>query len=96
MPIVYSKSKTEILGRMLLALEKNAGITATYPGAIARAFAEAVATEVGDLYEALKFAVDQTAMSTASGRSLDLIGELYGVGRKVVSPDAEQDRKSVV
>ena len=94
MPIVYSKSKPEVLGRMLLALEKNAGITATYPGAIARAFAEAVATEVSDLYETLKFAVDQTAMSTASGRSLDLIGELYGVGRKVVSPDAEQERSS--
>ena len=53
MAIVYSKSKPEVLGRMLLGLEKNAGITATYPGAIARAFAEAVATEVSDLYETL-------------------------------------------
>jgi uncharacterized phage protein gp47/JayE len=94
MPIVYSKSKPEILGRMLLALEKNAGITATYPGAIARAFAESVATEVSDLYETLKFAVDQTAISTASGRSLDLIGELYGVARKLVSADSEQERSS--
>ncbi|CAB4143384.1 XkdT Uncharacterized homolog of phage Mu protein gp47 [uncultured Caudovirales phage] len=94
MPIVYSKSKPEILGRMLLALEKNAGITATYPGAIARAFAESVATEVSDLYETLKFAVDQTAISTASGRSLDLIGELYGVPRKLVSADSEQERSS--
>lgn len=94
MPIVYSKSKAEILGKMLLSLEKNAGITATYPGSIARAFAEAVAVEVGDLYEALKFSVNQTSISTASGRSLDLIGELYGVRRKVVSPEIEQDRLS--
>jgi uncharacterized phage protein gp47/JayE len=94
MPIVYSKSKTEILGKMLLSLEKNAGITATYPGSIARAFAEAVAVEMGDLYEALKFSVNQTSISTASGRSLDLIGELYGVRRKVVSPEIEQDRMS--
>ncbi len=94
MPIVYSKSKTEILGKMLLSLEKNAGITATYPGSIARAFAEAVAVEVGDLYEALKFSVDQTSITTASGRSLDLIGELYGVKRKVVSSEVQQDRMS--
>ena len=94
MPIVYSKSKTEILGKMLLSLERNAGITATYPGSIARAFAEAVSVEIGDLYEALKFAVDQTSIATASGRSLDLIGELYGVRRRAVSPEAEQERSS--
>lgn len=94
MPVVYSKTKTEILGRMLQALEKNAGITATHPGSIARAFAESFATEVGDLYDALKFAVDQTSMSTASGRSLDLIGELYSVRRSMITPEAEQERSS--
>jgi len=94
MPIVYSKTKTEILSRIMNSLEKNAGITATYPGSIARAFAESIAVEVGDLYEALKFSVDQTSMATASGRSLDLIGELYGVRRKAVSPEIEQDRLS--
>jgi uncharacterized phage protein gp47/JayE len=94
MPIVYSKTKTEILGKILLSLEKNAGITATHPGSIARAFAEAIAVEVGDLYEALKFSVDQTSIATASGRSLDLIGELYGVRRRAISPELEQDRSS--
>lgn len=94
MPIVHSKTKTEILGKMLLSLEKNAGITATYPGSIARAFAEALSVEIGDLYEALKFAVDQTSIATASGRSLDLIGELYGVRRRAVSPELDQERSS--
>lgn len=94
MPIVYTKTKTEILGRMLQSLEKNAGITATYPGSIARAFAEAVAVEVGDLYDALKFAVNQTSIATASGRSLDLIGELYGVRRGSITQEAEQERMS--
>jgi uncharacterized phage protein gp47/JayE len=94
MPIVHSKSKTEILGKMLLSLERNAGITAVYPGSIARAFAEAVSVEIGDLYEALKFAVDQTSIATASGRSLDLIGELYGVRRRAISPELEQERSS--
>jgi uncharacterized phage protein gp47/JayE len=94
MPIVHSKTKTEILGKMLLSLERNAGITAVYPGSIARAFAEAVSVEIGDLYEALKFAVDQTSIATASGRSLDLIGELYGVRRRAISPELEQERSS--
>jgi uncharacterized phage protein gp47/JayE len=94
MPVVYTKTKTEILGRMLQSLEKNAGITATYPGSIARAFAESVAVEVGDLYDALKFAVNQTSIATASGRSLDLIGELYGVKRSTITQEAEQERMS--
>lgn len=94
MPTIYTKTKTEILGRMLQALEKNAGITATHPGSIARAFAESVATEVGDLYDSLKFAINQTSISTASGRSLDLIGELYGVRRSTVTPEVEQERSS--
>lgn len=94
MPTVYSKTKTEILGRMMQALETNAGITATYPGSIARAFAESVAIEVGDLYDALKFAINQTSIATASGRSLDLIGELYGVRRSAITPEAEQERAS--
>ena len=46
MPIVHTKTKTEILSKMMLALEKNAGITATYPGSIARAFAEALSVEI--------------------------------------------------
>jgi hypothetical protein len=94
MPVVNSKTSTEILGRMLLSLEKNANITATYPGSIVRAFAESVAVEVGDLYQALKFAVDQSSIATASGRSLDMIGALYGVSRKTVSPDVQQETDS--
>ena len=94
MPIIYSKTKTEILGRMLQSLERDAGITATYPGSIARAFAESVATEVGDLYDALKYAVNQTSIATAYGRALDLIGELYGVRRGAVTPEVEQERSS--
>ena len=94
MPIVYSKNKDQILTQMLQSLQRNAGITATHPGAIARAFAEALAVEIGDLYEAIKFAVDQSSLSTAKGRSLDLIGELYGVRRRTIASEAEQERAS--
>ena len=94
MPLVYSKSKDQILTQIIQSLQSNAGITATHPGAIARAFAEALAVEIGDLYEALKFAIDQASLSTAKGRALDLIGELYSVRRRTIAGEAEQDRAS--
>jgi uncharacterized phage protein gp47/JayE len=94
MPVVYSKTKDQILSKILSSLQQNAGITATYPGSGARALAEAMAVEIGDLYEAIKFSVDQTSLATASGRSLDLIGDLYGVFRRSVSEDLQQERAS--
>ena len=94
MPLVYSKTKDQILTQIIQSLQNNAGITATHPGAIARAFAEALAVEIGDLYEALKFAVDQSSLSTAKGRALDLIGELYSIRRRSIAVEAEQDRAS--
>jgi uncharacterized phage protein gp47/JayE len=94
MPINYTKSKQQIMSKIITALEKNAGVSANYPGSVARALAEALAVEIGDLYEALKFSVDQTSLSTASGRSLDLIGELYGTFRRSVSEDIQQERAS--
>jgi uncharacterized phage protein gp47/JayE len=94
MPVIYNKSKDQILSKILSSLQQNAGITATYPGSVARALAEAMAVEIGDLYEAIKFSVEQTSLSMASGRSLDLIGDLYGVFRRSVSEDLQQERAS--
>lgn len=94
MTIVYSKTKDQILSKILTSLQQNAGITATYPGSVARALAEAMSIEIGDLYESIKFSVDQTSLSTASGRSLDLIGDLYGVFRRTISEDIQQERAS--
>lgn len=94
MPLYGSKEKEEILTNVLSALEKNAGITAVYPGSIARAFAEAFSTEIADLYSSLDFSLRQGALSTASGRNLDLIGELYGVARKQISDAAAIERQS--
>jgi len=94
MPLYGSKEKEEILTSVLSSLEKNAGITAVYPGSIARAFAEAFSTEIADLYASLNFSLRQGALSTASGRNLDLIGELYGVARKQISDAAAIERQS--
>lgn len=94
MAVYGIKERSEILISILNALEKNAGITAVYPGSIARAFAEAISSEVSDLYEAFKFSLSQNNLSTASGRNLDLIGDLYGIPRKSISSIAAQERQS--
>lgn len=94
MTIYGVKSRSDILSSILMGLEKNAGITAIYPGSIARAFAEAISSEVSDLYEAFKFSINQNNLSTASGRNLDLIGDLYGIPRKTVSGITAQERQS--
>lgn len=94
MTIYGVKSKSEILVSILNSLEKNAGITAVYPGSIARAFAEAFSSEVSDLYEAFRFTVSQSNLTTASGRNLDLIGDLYGISRKSVTNFVAQERQT--
>lgn len=94
MAIYGAKEKEEILISILDSLERNAGITAIYPGSIARAFAEAISTEIADLYSSLNFSLRQGSLSTASGRNLDLIGDLYGVVRKQISDAAAIERQS--
>lgn len=94
MAVYGVKNKSEILVSILNGLERNAGITAVYPGSIARAFAESISSEISDLYEAFRFTVSQSNLSTASGRNLDLIGDLYGVSRKSVTNFVAEERQS--
>jgi uncharacterized phage protein gp47/JayE len=94
MAVNYTKSRQQVLSKIMTALERNAGISATYTGSVSRALAEAMAIEISDLYEAIRFSVEQTSLSTASGRSLDLIGDLYGVFRRSASEDLQQERAS--
>jgi uncharacterized phage protein gp47/JayE len=94
MPVINTKTKEEIIARIINALEQNAGISATSPGSIARAFADAFGTEMFFLHESFKEAVSQTSISTAYGRSLDLIGELYNVVRKTISEPLALERST--
>jgi uncharacterized phage protein gp47/JayE len=94
MPVYGVKGRSEILTDIMNSLEKSAGISAVYPGSIARAFADAIGSEMSDLYEAFRFTIQQSELSTASGRNLDLIGDLYGVPRKSVTDFVSQERMS--
>lgn len=94
MPTINTRTKDEIVVRILNSLEQNANITSTSPGSIARAFADAFGTEMYYLYESFREAVNQTSLSTASGRGLDLIGELYNVRRRVLSDELTYERST--
>jgi uncharacterized phage protein gp47/JayE len=94
MAVYGQKDQSEITVEILDALQRNAGISAVYPGSIARAFAEAIGTEIAQLYSSLSFSLRQSSLSTASGVNLDMIGELYGVSRKTISDASAVERQS--
>ena len=92
MPIYNLKSRDQMLIEVVDALQKNAGITAVSPGSIARAFAEAITTEVSDLYSSFKLSIEQSTLAMATGKNLDAIGELYSVSRRSISDELTVDR----
>ncbi len=92
MVAVNMKSKEQMLVATLNALQKNAGISAISPGSIARAFAEAIHSEISDLYNSLKVSIEQSNLSTASGINLDMIGALYNVQRRTISSELVPER----
>jgi uncharacterized phage protein gp47/JayE len=86
------KTKEQMLVATLDSLSKNANITSVSPGSIARAFAEAIHSEINDLYNSLKVSVEQSNLSTASGMNLDMIGSLYNVPRRTISSELVPER----
>lgn len=93
MAIYARKRRAEILREALWRLEKDTPITATSPGSVARAFTEAISEQLGDMYDALEYNLAQSVISTAAGRSLDLLGELYGLRRRTLSDMAAVDAR---
>ncbi len=92
MAVLNIKSKDSMLTAILDSLQSNAGISSISPGSIARAFAEAISTEIADLYSAMKISIEQSSLSMASGINLDSIGQLYGVSRRSITEEVAQDR----
>lgn len=92
MAIINTKSKEQMLIATLDSLNKNVNISSVSPGSIARAFAEAIHSEINDLYNSLKVSVEQSNLSTASGMNLDMIGSLYNVPRRTISSELVPER----
>jgi uncharacterized phage protein gp47/JayE len=90
--IINTKSKEQMLIATLDSLNKNVNISSVSPGSIARAFAEAIHSEISDLYNSLKVSVEQSNLSTASGMNLDMIGSLYNVPRRTISSELVPER----
>jgi len=59
---------------------------------VARALTEVITMEIGDFYDILDYNIAQTVISTATGRALDLIGQLYGVTRNSLGEVATIDQ----
>lgn len=87
-----TKDQNVILRQALSKLADTTQITSVGPGSIARALTEVITKELGDLYAVMDFNVSMAFLSTASGRALDLIGELYDVRRKILSELAVIDQ----
>jgi len=90
---MHEREKADILREALFRLEQQTPIKATAPGNVARAFTEAVTEQLGDMYDAMDFNLAQSVISTATGRALDLLGELYGIRRKTLSDLAATDAR---
>ncbi len=93
MAIYAKKTRAEILQEALYRLQSQTPITAISPGSIARAFTESITEQLGDMYDALEYNLAQSVLSTATGRSLDLLGQLYNVKRRTLSDLAATDAK---
>lgn len=93
MPNSYAhKTRVEVLRGALQKLQAETPVTSIGAGSVARALAESVTREIGDLYAALDFNTSQSLLSSATGSALDLIGELYNVTRKQLSEIATVDQ----
>lgn len=86
------KDKEVILRQALRKLQQTTPITATGPGSVARSLTEVITTELGDFYSILDFNVAMSFVSTASGRALDLLGQLYNMQRKSLTTLATLDK----
>jgi len=93
MALFIGKRKNEINRQILSKVQNTTAITATSPGSVARSFADAIGSQIGDYYRALDFNLSQKVISTATGTALDRIGVLYDVKRRTTSNLTVTDAK---
>lgn len=84
------RTRADVTKRLLERLPKLTPYTYTGEGSIVRGILEAVAAEIGNAYSILGYSFTQQLVSQATGPSLDALGTLYGVTRRVVSSLTQQ------
>lgn len=87
-----TKSKDEILRQALYKLQRSTPVTSIGAGSVARSLAEVIVDELGDLYAAMDYNTSMSLISTASGRALDLLAELYSMERKTLGDIASTEQ----
>jgi len=83
--MIRRKSRQELLNEMLSGIIQETGINQVGPGSVTRAIASADSGVVADCYDVLDEAVTNRRIATANGFYLDLIGNDFGLSRKLPS-----------
>lgn len=83
------KSQEQILNDLEYRMRTMTDINDTEPGSIARTFLEILTEEFYEFYTELELTATMGFVSTASGRYLDMIGELLGCVREIAEMDKE-------
>lgn len=81
--MIPRKTAQEILDKALRGIVQETDISMISPGSVVRAIASAHAKSLSELYDTLDSAVFNCFLPTASGFYLDLIGEMFGLSRRV-------------
>lgn len=82
------KTRNEIRTEMLAVLARKTGINITEEGSVALAIVDALLDEVVSLYHELERTKQGAYLSTSSGVTTELIGELMGITRREGESDA--------
>lgn len=93
MTIFETKEKSELLRLSLQKLQRKTPITSIGPGSVARSLAETVVNELGDFYTIMDYNTSMGLISSAQGRALDLMGELYSIERKQLGQSATLEQQ---
>jgi uncharacterized phage protein gp47/JayE len=86
-----AKSKQQVILEAISSLAAKSAITQLSPGGKARAIIEAVGQVVGSISADASDGIMQTLLTDASGATLDLIAESYGVQRLQSVPPRIED-----
>lgn len=89
--MLFERSFNDLTGEMVIDLTSNTRITRTSPGSKARAIVEIVGRNLNQAYKIFDLNFARAFLSGASGKYLDLIGEILGtprLGSEIANADA--------